>query len=192
MQRSYYELLQVSADADPEIIKVAFRTIMTRLKGHPDHGGDEEAAKQLIEAYDVLSNPNSRLDYDRQLFKSRSRNKTIRIPIPTPISQEEHTPTLRANRIMARVRGQPIVVRSPNGDSAKGALKDMSESGARVATNLVVAAGQRVELFVRQEPFPFAIGSVVRVVKKGEEFGVTWMKLHEENLGKGVLWDVKL
>lgn len=63
----YYQILQVHVDADPEIIKVSYRTLMQKLKNHPDLGGDRHNAALINEAYAVLSNPLARAKYDAAL-----------------------------------------------------------------------------------------------------------------------------
>ena len=63
----YYELLEVSRDADEAEIKRAYRAAARRY--HPDaNPGDAEAEarfKQVAQAYDVLSDPEKRARYDR-------------------------------------------------------------------------------------------------------------------------------
>jgi molecular chaperone DnaJ len=58
-----YELLGVPRDASPEDIKRAYRR--KAREHHPDAGGDEEAFKQVTHAYQVLSDQDRRLRYDR-------------------------------------------------------------------------------------------------------------------------------
>jgi len=66
-KRDYYEVLGVSRDADEADIKKAYRALA--LKYHPDKNpGDvdaEESFKEVAEAYEVLSDPKKRADYDR-------------------------------------------------------------------------------------------------------------------------------
>jgi curved DNA-binding protein len=64
--RDYYDVLGVARDADAEEIQQAFRRLARRY--HPDVSKDpasEERFKEINEAYQVLSDPDSRRRYDR-------------------------------------------------------------------------------------------------------------------------------
>ena len=66
-KRDYYEVLGVDKGADEATIKKAYRTLAK--KNHPDvNPGDKEAEerfKEINEAYQVLSNPQKRAQYDQ-------------------------------------------------------------------------------------------------------------------------------
>lgn len=60
----YYELLQVSPNADPDLIHRVYRVLAQRV--HPDNHetGDPALFRRLHEAYAVLSDPEKRARYD--------------------------------------------------------------------------------------------------------------------------------
>lgn len=60
---NYYEVLGVKKDASADEIKKAFRRLAR--KHHPDAGGSEEKFKEINEAYEVLSDPEKRQQYDQ-------------------------------------------------------------------------------------------------------------------------------
>ena len=70
-RRNLYRILFVQPEAPPEVIKAAYRALMTTLRGHPDLGGNAERAAQLNVAYAVLSDPAQRAAYDRSLRPPR-------------------------------------------------------------------------------------------------------------------------
>ena len=63
--KSFYDVLGVSKDASEAEIKKAFRSLA--VKCHPDSGGDEEKFKEISEAYETLSHPDKRREYDQML-----------------------------------------------------------------------------------------------------------------------------
>lgn len=67
MSRDYYRILGVAKDADADVIKKAYRKLAMQF--HPDRNpGDKSAEdkfKECAGAYEVLSNPEKRAQYDR-------------------------------------------------------------------------------------------------------------------------------
>lgn len=70
-RRTWYQLLHVQPDAPVEVIRSSYRTIMQRLRVHPDLGGDPETARLLNEAWAALGDPARRAAYDRELASLR-------------------------------------------------------------------------------------------------------------------------
>lgn len=74
-QMNYYELLEVSQNASPEVLKAAYKSLMQRY--HPDRNpGNAEAARRsalVVQAYEVLSDSSTRAAYDIEL-KARLAN----------------------------------------------------------------------------------------------------------------------
>ena len=85
-RRNFYRILHVQPEAPFEIIKASYRSLMTKLKMHPDLGGDHEAAVLINQAYVVLSDPKKRKQYDkaRHTYKSPGRGyQAYEAPINT-------------------------------------------------------------------------------------------------------------
>ncbi|MCZ6728579.1 MAG: tetratricopeptide repeat protein [SAR324 cluster bacterium] len=64
MEKNYYTILQVDQNASRAVIQGAYRALMKDAQYHPDLGGSPAAAQAIIEAYSVLSNPDTRREYD--------------------------------------------------------------------------------------------------------------------------------
>ena len=65
-KKDYYEILGLNKDADEKEIKKAYRKLAKQY--HPDtNQGDREAElrfREITEAYEVLSDPEKRKQYD--------------------------------------------------------------------------------------------------------------------------------
>lgn len=68
-RRTYYRILYVQPEAPIEIIKASYRSLMTKLRHHPDLGGDHDTAVLINQAYAVLIDVEKRAAYDRSLRK---------------------------------------------------------------------------------------------------------------------------
>jgi DnaJ domain len=67
----HYEVLQISPNADPDMIHRVYRLLAQRY--HPDNtiSGDEKAFRAITDAYEVLSEPEKRAAYDVHLHAYR-------------------------------------------------------------------------------------------------------------------------
>jgi curved DNA-binding protein CbpA len=94
----YYERLLVSRKAPLEVIRASYRTLMQKLKHHPDLGGDTATAALINEAYAVLCHTDRRAQYDAYLdalqfvgegidFASRQPDRDE----PNPVRADPHS-----------------------------------------------------------------------------------------------------
>ena len=71
MEENYYDILEVNKNASREIIEKAYKTLVKKY--HPDlqennlKNNYEEKIKKINEAYEILSDPEKRKNYDLQL-----------------------------------------------------------------------------------------------------------------------------
>ncbi len=76
---TWYEILEVSENASPEVIEKAYKVLVKKY--HPDlQTGDSKAEaekkmKQINEAYDILSNSEKRKEYDFELNQLREQEE---------------------------------------------------------------------------------------------------------------------
>ncbi len=66
-QPDFYAILGIARTATLEEIKKRYHERAKKLHPDPNTGGDETELKKIIEAYETLSNPDRRTDYDRKL-----------------------------------------------------------------------------------------------------------------------------
>ena len=82
MKKNYYEILEVSENASQETIEKVYK--MLAKKYHPDLQSNEtkaqaeEIIKEINMAYETLSNPKLRAEYDRFLVNERNSNSISR------------------------------------------------------------------------------------------------------------------
>jgi curved DNA-binding protein CbpA len=83
----YYEVLQISPNADPETVHRVYRVQAQRF--HPDNKetGDASTFRLISDAYQLLSDPQKRADYDVQHRNSRHQDKR---EFPAATLADEH------------------------------------------------------------------------------------------------------
>ena len=63
--KNYYRILGINIDAENEEIKAAYRILAQHF--HPDKGGKHSEFLLIQEAYEILSNPRTKKNYDHDL-----------------------------------------------------------------------------------------------------------------------------
>jgi hypothetical protein len=82
---NFYRILQVQPDASVEVIEASYRTLMQRLRMHPDLGGDHQDAALINEAFATLRDPVRRAAYDRMIAaRLDGRPVAVRAALPAP------------------------------------------------------------------------------------------------------------
>src|SRR5271170_1396927 len=81
MFADYYEILQISSNADAETIRRVYHVQAQRF--HPDNldTGNADTFRRISEAYEVLGDPERRASYDQEHRQAR-RRETIGVQDP--------------------------------------------------------------------------------------------------------------
>jgi curved DNA-binding protein CbpA len=118
-RRNYYRILHVQPEAPGQVITASYRAMMSKLRLHPDLGGDTANAALINEAYAVLSDPAKRATYDLQQRrpKAAERNRTDeaatapagkpRVPTQCPFCRAGAPKEIQANT-RCQQRGSPL------------------------------------------------------------------------------------
>jgi curved DNA-binding protein CbpA len=85
----YYEILQISPNADQETVRRIYKIQAQRF--HPDNleSGDAEMFKRIAEAYEVLGDPDRRTEYDREHRIHRPSAPEPEPAAPSPLEEAE-------------------------------------------------------------------------------------------------------
>lgn len=72
-KKDYYDILGINKGSNESDIKKAYRKLAKEK--HPDVGGNENEFKEIAEAYEVLSNPDKKRDYDMYGHRGKPMNQ---------------------------------------------------------------------------------------------------------------------
>jgi molecular chaperone DnaJ len=91
-RKTYYVILGVPESESPGGIRAAYRDLAKRL--HPDVAGEQatRAFQEVTEAYDVLSDPERRRQYNHQLKRAEDRQGVpVHVGRPAPFVRESRS-----------------------------------------------------------------------------------------------------
>lgn len=162
---NYYEVLQISPKADPAIVKSAYYTQLKTLKKHPDLGGSHEESTRLNEAYEILSDPDRRREYDKQFFKGLVSMASAAQPNPFEPQKEIR----RTTRVVFLNKFR---FRKKKGDWINAQFRDISLTGACFRTFAKFEVGDTLEMDVSDNPLVVLTGKVCWVRILPQRFGL--------------------
>jgi len=97
-EKNYYQTLGINKTATLAEIKKAYRKLA--LKCHPDRpgGGDEARFKEVVEAYEVLSDPTEKQNYET------SQERGIEYNVPSSIINNVNSGGTDYNEIYRQIQ----------------------------------------------------------------------------------------
>lgn len=105
--KDYYEIMQVNEMAESAVIAAAYKALAAKY--HPDRNPSADATRRmqaLNEAYEVLSDPHKRADYDRRRLPLRNgrANGASQPAMPAQTALADARLRERFERIAQRIR----------------------------------------------------------------------------------------
>jgi DnaJ-class molecular chaperone len=168
LQRDYYKVLQVDAEAQAEVITAAYRALARRL--HPDRdltGVHEVRMSELNRAYGVLRDPASRQAYDAERAQRLSPVGPGSMP-PAEESDPRVTPA-------ASVDG------TPDGGSMVGGLTRRMEAGAPATGRRSTPVKEQVPVNTQLDFGRYAGRSLRELVQIDTDY-LRWLARHSSGI----------
>ena len=114
-RRNHYRVLHVQPDAPTEVIRSSWRTLLSRLRQHPDLGGTHAQAVLVNQAWEVLGDADRRSAYDAGLQlegrdgpAQRAEAKALAGPAVALAWMAGQPPTVAACPLCGLAASQPV------------------------------------------------------------------------------------
>jgi DnaJ-class molecular chaperone len=168
LQRDYYKVLQVDAEAQAEVITAAYRALARRL--HPDRdlsGVHEVRMSELNRAYAVLRDPASRQTYDAE----RAQRLSPVGPGSMPQTEDAARPVMPA----------PSVDGTPDGGSMVGGLTRRMDAGAPATARRGTAIQEQAPADTQLDFGRYAGRSLRELVRVDPDY-LRWLARHSSGI----------
>ena len=160
--KDLYEILGLSPSASSDDIKKAFRKLARERHPDSDPGNPwaEEDFKELSQAYDILSDPKTRAQYDRGDMDTKGGRRRAERPRPSPGGARRSTGTAgrgRKTKKSLKVNGADVEydLKISFMDAAKGGVKHISmTNGKRLKVNIPQGVGDGTLLRLKGQGIP--------------------------------------
>lgn len=125
--------MKIDRKADQKTIKAAYHTLMFKFRCHPDLGGQTETALLINEAYETLSDPATRDEYDKKLFE----------PVSNGLDDNGLEDRRRIHRVTVSFT---VYYKSNKKDFSSSKIVDLSYLGCRLQTAELLSPGEKVTI----------------------------------------------
>ena len=164
----HYQTLGVDRNASPEDIKKSFRRLASQH--HPDKGGDTKKFQEIQEAYDTLSDPDKRAQYDNPqpqfpgggFFHQQSGFPPGFEDIFGQVFSDQHP----FGNIFGRRQGQPVRNRTLNIQTS--ITLEEAFNGKEMVANITLPSG-RDQILQIKIPAGIQDGNTLRLAGIGDD-----------------------
>ena len=129
-KKNYYEILQIDRNASQEVIEKVYKTLAKKyhpdLQAEADKPKAEAILKEINEAYDLLSDPVKRANYDKTLESSEISEDSF-----NEINNENAALKNQLHYMQEKLRNSNYASKSkPNNDNSYSKMKNLQNNDA--------------------------------------------------------------
>jgi curved DNA-binding protein len=166
---NYYSILGLQQGCSPEEIKKAYRRLASQH--HPDKGGDTATFQNIQAAYEVLSDPNKRAQYDMGGTRASSNQRANEFDEFSEIFAQAFGGGFGGNRFNFNTRQQPRRNLDLN-IRCRISLLD-SYVGKELEANFALPSGRRENVVINMPP-GINDGATIQYRGMGDDANAAW------------------